>query len=348
MKGRVVAIDRASGRAALVIDGRVEDLLEDPPEALAPAAPEAIHWAKVERVAPALGAAFLKLGDGSTGWIRSREAKPGAMMLAQVSRWADPGKAAPLSDRAVWKGRWCLVTPGAPGVNVSRSVKGAEARARLEAAGRAGLGDAAGDVGLVLRTAALDAENSEIEAEAAALVAEVAAARAEAEGAAPRLLRPAPNAATRAVRDWSSIPIDAVDDGPDAFERMGVWDAIDALADPRVALPGGGSMSVEATAAMVAVDVNTGEDFSKEAPRRANLAACAELPRQLRMRGLGGIVLVDFAPLKKGARQGVEIALRRAFADDPVETSLAGWTPLGNFEMTRRRERRPTTRPAHG
>jgi Ribonuclease G/E len=61
----------------------------------------------------------------------------------------------------------------------------------------------------------------------------------------------------------------------------------------------------------------------------------------LRLRGLGGVVLLDLAPIRKGARQGVDNALRRAFADDPVDTRIAGWTPLGNVELLRKRERRP-------
>jgi Ribonuclease G/E len=54
-------------------------------------------------------------------------------------------------------------------------------------------------------------------------------------------------------------------------------------------------------------------------------------------------VIVDFAPLKKTDRKRVEEALRAAFRKDPIETTLAGWTPLGNFELQRKRERRPLT-----
>jgi Ribonuclease G/E len=56
---------------------------------------------------------------------------------------------------------------------------------------------------------------------------------------------------------------------------------------------------------------------------------------------LGGLVIVDFAPVKKGARQGIDQALVRALTADPVETQVGGWTPLGNLELVRRRERRP-------
>lgn len=344
MKGRVIAIERLDGQAlaALVVDGRVEDLLIDPPGTDETPEPEDVHWARIERVAPGLGAAFATLGDGSTGWLRGGVAKSGEMRLVQVSRYADPGKAVPLSDRPIWKGRLAILTPGAPGANVARGIRGHEARERLVALGETALEGAAEDLGIVLRTAAAEAEDDEIVAEAAALRADLDEALEAATGSAPKRLRRAPDAAARAIRDWTDPIPDAYDEEPGAFERLGVWDALDALASPRAPLEGGGWMSVEATAAVVAIDVNTGEDFSKGAPARANLAACADLPRQLRLRGLGGLVYVDFAPVKKGARQGIDAALKRAFAADPVETHVAGWTPLGKVEISRRRERRPT------
>lgn len=100
-------------------------------------------------------------------------------------------------------------------------------------------------------------------------------------------------------------------------------------------------MCIEATRALIAVDVNTGADTSPAASLKASLAAARELPRQLRLRGLGGIVLIDFAPIVKRDRQVVEQVLNKAFRADSSEASLAGWTTLGNFELTRRRDRQP-------
>jgi Rne/Rng family ribonuclease len=102
-------------------------------------------------------------------------------------------------------------------------------------------------------------------------------------------------------------------------------------------------MAVEPTRAMVTVDVNTGGEFSAGAAVTANVEAARELPRQLRLRGLGGQIAVDFAPLKKPDRRRVEETLKSACRRDPVETTLAGWTPLGHFELQRKRERRPLT-----
>ena len=91
----------------------------------------------------------------------------------------------------------------------------------------------------------------------------------------------------------------------------------------------------------VAVDINTGGDTSPAAGLKANLAAVKALPRALRLRGLGGQVVVDAAPMPKKDRRQVEQAVRKAFKSDPIETSLVGWTPLGHLELQRKRERLP-------
>lgn len=127
----------------------------------------------------------------------------------------------------------------------------------------------------------------------------------------------------------------------DPFDHHGVWDELERMREARVDLPSGGWIAVEPTRALVTVDVNTAGEFSPGAAVTANIEAARELPRQLRLRGLGGQVAIDFAPLKKTERRRVEDALKSAFRRDPVETTLSGWTPLGHFELQRKRERRP-------
>ena len=114
-----------------------------------------------------------------------------------------------------------------------------------------------------------------------------------------------------------------------------------ALRTPKVDLPGGGNMLIEPTRALVAVDVNTGPDTSPAASLKVNIAAARDLPRQLRLRGLGGQIVVDFAPMPKKERAILDQVLRAAFKTEAAETNLAGWTTLGLFEMTRKRDRLP-------
>ena len=92
--------------------------------------------------------------------------------------------------------------------------------------------------------------------------------------------------------------------------------------------------------ALVAVDVNTGPDTSPAASLKVNIAAARDLPRQLRLRGLGGQVVVDFAPLSKKDRAILDQVIKAAFKAEG-EAHLAGWTALGLYELTRRRDRLP-------
>jgi Rne/Rng family ribonuclease len=99
-------------------------------------------------------------------------------------------------------------------------------------------------------------------------------------------------------------------------------------------------MQIEPTRALVAVDVNTGTDTSPAAALKVNIAAARDLARHLRLRGLGGQVVVDFAPMPKRDRSILDQVLKAAFKADG-EVNLAGWTTLGLYELTRKRDRLP-------
>lgn len=335
---RIIVIEPGPpAKVALVAGGRLEDLLIDPPEGDETPAMEEIHLVRVRRNIPRQGAAMVKMAGGASGFLRdAKGVSEGDLVVAQVSGMAEPGKATPMTGRRLHRGRYAILTPLSPGVNVARSVKETETRAALEKLGRAALDGA--ETGLILRSAAAEAEEDAIRADIADLLAVEAVVASGADGP-PALLAEAPGAEAFAWREWGEPDEVVREDG--AFDRLGLWDGIDRLRSPRADLGGGAWMAVEATSALVAVDVNTGGDLSPDAAAKANLAACADLPRQLRLRGLGGQITVDFAPMRKTDRKAVESALKKAFRSDPVQTTLAGWTPLGHFECLRKRERRP-------
>ncbi len=338
MKGRVVVLDRLGDRAAaaLVVDGRLEDLLVDPAGADA-RLPGAVFRGVVGRPMKGMGGVFVDL-PGGQGFLRQVSGlAPGQRVIVQVAGPAEPGKAPPLTLRVLFRGRTCIVTPGAPGVNLSRRIREGAARDALAAEAEAAMADAPEGFGLIVRSAA--AAGGGLAAEAADLIGLARAVMADLQGG-PELLLAAPDAHEAAWRDWADPAPDAVEDRPGSFADLGVAEAIAALAAP-APLPGGASMAVEATRALVAVDVNTGPDTSPAAGIKANIAAARELPRQLRLRGLGGQVVVDFAPMPKKDRGTLDQTLRAAFRAEGAETVLAGWTALGLYELQRRRDRLP-------
>lgn len=335
MKGSVIALGQIDGRevAALMVDGLLQDLALEA-DGLAPGA---ILRGVVGRPVKGLGGVFVDLPDGQSGFLRAPKGlAPGQRILVQVSGLAEAGKAVPLTQRLLFKSRHAILTPEAPGLNVSRAIRDEELRGELETLARAGMAGADESLGLILRSVCEAADDATIAEDIAQMRALAEAVLADLNGG-PELLVDAPGPHELAWRDWGDV--DEVDDGEGALEHSGALDQIEALLSPEVALEGGASLAIEATRALVAVDVNTGADTSPAAGLKASIAAARDLPRQLRLRGLGGMVVIDFAPCPKKDRHVVEQVLGKAFRSDAGEATLAGWTPLGNFELTRRRDR---------
>ena len=341
MKGRIVLLDEVQGRkaAALMVDGWLQDILIDAPDDTPQ--PGAIHRAVAERPMKGQGGLTLTLGEGAKGYLRQAKGiAPGTALIVQVSGNAEPGKAAPVTPKPLFKSRYAIVTPGAPGLNISRSIREEAERDRLLEIAHAAMEGAAEGHGLIVRSAA-EGVDAEVLADDIATMRDLAGAVMSDTGSWAECLLDAPDAHLLAWRDWSEPDPDQVIDASGSFADHGVPEAVDAVLAPRVDLAGGASAFVEPTRALVAVDVNTGADMSLAAGLKANLALARELPRQLRLRGLGGQIVLDLAPMPKKERRGFETALSRAFRQDGAEVVLAGWTPLGHFEIQKKRDRRP-------
>lgn len=338
MKGSLVVIGRHAGRdiAARIVDGRLEDLAIAPPDGVL--APETVLRGTVGRPVKGLGGAFVDLGRHGTGFLRRTEGlRPGAPVVVQVTGVAEPGKAVPLGTRILIKGALAILTPQAPGINVSRGIRDPDLADRLRAVAAGALAGACEDLGAIIRTAAQDAAPEAVAAEITALRSRAEQLDAAASGP-PAVLLPAAAPAELARREWTTPPPDHIADDAGAVADSGLPEMLDDLLSPETRLPGGAAMWIEPTRACVAVDVNTGPDTSPAAALKANIAAIRDLPRQLRLRGLGGQVLIDFAPVPKRDRGTLEQALRAAFRREGGETVVAGWTPLGNYELQRRRD----------
>ncbi|WP_172332405.1 ribonuclease E/G [Mangrovicoccus sp. HB161399] len=337
MNGYQVLLGEWRGRetAVLLKDGVLEDLLvapEDDRPAIG-----AIYRARVDRPLKGQGGVILDLGQGRRGfWRQAKGLAPGDRMLVQVTGYAEAGKAVPVTPRLLFKSRYAIVTPDAPGVNISRRIRDEELREKIAAVAHA-IELEAGH-GAILRSVSGEAGAEELADDLAAMAELAAQVCADVEGE-PELLVDGPAPADLAWRDWPE-PDEVLED-PAAFAHFGVEELIAGALAARCELEGGASMYVEPTRALVAVDVNTGADTSPAAGLKANIAAARALPRLLRLKGLSGQIVLDLAPMPKKDRTRWEQMLKSALREDPVETSFVGWTPLGHAELQRKRERLP-------
>jgi ribonuclease G len=138
--------------------------------------------------------------------------------------------------------------------------------------------------------------------------------------------------------------IELYSDKEPLFDRHGVEEKVQKALDRRVWLRSGGSIIIERTEALTAIDVNTGRFVGKrnqeETILRTNMDAVHEVVRQLRLRNLGGIIIIDFIDMEKEAnRKKVYDALREALKKDKARTNILKISELGLVEMTRQRTR---------
>lgn len=333
-------------RLALVRDGRLADLVVVRSESLT----GAVLMGRVVEVAPKLGAVFVDIGQDQPGFVAAKGITKGQALLVQVKADAQGGKGCALTLEPSLSGRCLVFTPGRTGVSVPRKLAD-DKRERLLSCLTPLVGD---DEGVVVRAHAASAPEAELEAELAHLRQQWAAIAAAAAGAGvpsilwrpeplQRLLSDNPGVSRVVVDDPELLaaarscfagPVEMHRDGP-LFALHDVDDAIAAACDPVVSLPCGGRVTIEQTAALTAIDVDSGGASGIE----ANTQAVAVVARQLRLRNIAGQVVVDFVSGGgKGALFKLVASLKQAVARDPVATHVIGVTPLGLVEITRERK----------
>lgn len=334
MKGRSIILDQLNGReaAALMVDGALDDLLV---EGNAPAL-GTIYRARADRPVKGQGGMFLSTPDGPAFLRQVKGLAPGTLLLVQVTGYAEPGKAIPVTQKLLFKSRFAIVTPTAPGLNISRSIRDEDERDRLLEIAHDEMADS--PFGLILRSSCAGTNADEV-AEDVAATAALANQVMDDMGTTTEKLIDGDGPHAQAWREWTDTA--EIVQEPGGFEQHGVLDALETARGPSEPLTGGGHIYVEPTRALVAVDVNTGNDASMAAGLRANLACARVLPRALRVRGLGGQITLDLAPMPKKDRRSFETAIRAAFRADSEDTALVGWTPLGHYELQRKRGRVP-------
>ncbi|HKV16570.1 MAG TPA: ribonuclease E/G [Reyranella sp.] len=360
---------------ALTADGRLVELRIARRDRPSPV--ESIFLGRLERVMPELGAAFVDIGIGQSGFLRAEDRAgvddwppAGAPVLVQVrSDGEDGGKGPRLSMDIAITGRYLVYHPMGSSVRFSRRIEGEAERERLAGHVRDLL-----EGGLVLRTAAAGAPGDLLRADAVRVLERWEALRRHALDAPP----PADLTARmpgerdpieRALRDHgASLEELIIDDRgrarrlQDELERrqetirvrwhggpMPVFDIddvasqIDTALARRIALPSGVEVLFEPGETLVAIDVDSAAAGGRQgrAPRRPvdiNLDAAPAIAQQLRLRNLGGPVIIDFVTMRSAYdRDKVQAALAEALADDPVPSQLYGFTRLGLFELTRAR-----------
>jgi len=296
--------------------------------------------------------------------------REGEALIVQVDREERRRKGARITARPAIAGRYLVLLPGQPGVAVSRRIPDREERRRL-AQLLERMPDEGG--GWIARTVACGVGRATLAAEAENILRgwTDAVSAAEKSKKLPVLVLREPDLLEEILRELpsvgvESIVVDEADDRQRMIERLagtdpdlaarvrlhpdrdtplftatGIASEIDKALRCRVWLRSGGYVVIEETEALVSIDVNTGKNIGRrdfeQTVLETNLEAAVEIPRQLRLRGLGGIVVVDMIDMKEAAsRTAVLERFREALQADPARTRVTGLDDIGLITLTRK------------
>jgi ribonuclease G len=296
--------------------------------------------------------------------------KSGQEIVVQVTKDPLKTKGARLTMDLAIPGRYMVFTPTGEGVGFSRRLEDKERiRLKREARGLDLLGG-----GAIIRTAARGAKHEDFVRELIYLkmLSDVLVRRAE-ESSAPTMIFQEADLSIRVIRDVFTDELDEalIDDEaqyervksfltrtapeladrvvryedakPSLFEKFGVEEEIQKILSTRVDLPSGGYLVIEHTEALTIIDVNTGSFTGRGKARgleetitHTNLEAAEEAVRQIRLRDIGGIIVIDFIDMARASnRDAVLSTMRKALDEDRTKTHVVEISPLGLVEMTR-------------
>jgi ribonuclease E len=295
--------------------------------------------------------------------------KPGQAVVVQVTKDPIGQKGARLTSQISLPGRYLVYVPEGSMMGISRKLPDVE-RSRLKAILKKVTPEGAG---VIVRTAAEGASEEDLTRDVARLAAQWEVIQKKSETAnAPALLYSEPDLTIRVIRDvfnedfnqlvvsadsdWDTVEAYVAHVAPDLVPRLSQWTSeedifthyrvdeqlVNAL-DRKVWLPSGGSLVIDRTEAMIVIDVNTGRFIGKggnleETVTKNNLEAAEEIVRQLRLRDIGGIIVIDFIDMVlEGNRDLVLRRLVECLGRDRTKHQVAEVTSLGLVQMTRKR-----------
>jgi len=306
--------------------------------------------------------------------------REGEEILVQVVKDPIGEKGARLSANVTIPGRLAVLVPNQPGIALSRRIEGEKERERMLALGETVIAQGGqrliAGAGYILRTAATNASLKDLLEDAERLAeiwrpvkdkrkcAEVPSTLYHDLDPVERTLRDLVRAdtvriliddaaAAEAARTYCRRAMPEAEqrielfNGPgQLFDLYDLEDEVARLTDPRVPLPSGGWITIESTEALTAVDVNSGSFTAatglEETSARVNLEAADEIGRQVRLRGIGGLIVVDFIHLSDAANiQRVLNVLAASISRDHTPTQILPMSEFGLVEITRKRVREP-------
>ena len=334
-----------------------------------------VYKGVIRNVVPSINGMFIDIGVGRNAFLRTKDIltkephTEGAAVLVQVEKDSTETKGPLVTEKISFAGKYAVVLMNTEYIGISKKIRKEETRDALRKVARQ---ICPSSMGAVVRTAAENANSTAFEKDMQGLarIGDIVNRRFKIEKA-PALLYRDGDLAVKTLRDYLTTDVETIwVDDKETYNRLvqiaegealcdatkisyyegktplfiafHVEEQIQALFEREVPLSSGGSLVIDYTEALTAIDVNSGS-FKGNMPHSElayliNVDAAKEIARQIRLRGIGGIIMIDFIDMDKKAQQEKLVRLlKEEVRKDRVKTVVCGMTSLGLVEMTRKR-----------
>ncbi len=359
-----------------------------------------IYKGKVEKIVPGVQAAFVGMGDGGSGFLSAEDVyeeslselfleeeetskssrknhqpiqdvlRQGQEVMVQVTKEPTGNKGPKLTSQVGIPGKYLVLLPGSDSVTVSRKIKDKKRRKKFSEI----MQDKPDDMGFIIRTACVGADEKDIKTEMRALVRRWRRIKKKYEGSKnPGVIHEEADTCIRVVRDLmgnglkkivvdsskaydqiskyfsdkiekDDFKVDMYDKKEPIFDRYGIESQIEKMYRKKVWMKSGGSLIIDEAEGLTVIDVNSGklvgEEFHKETIMKTNEEAAVEAARQIRLRNLVGIIVIDFIDMQAiKSRRRIESLFAAEMEKDKARTTIQKISSFSVLQLTRRRVR---------
>lgn len=359
-----------------------------------------IYRGKVEKIIPGVQAAFVGIGDDRSGFLSAEDVyeeslselfleeeetkkasrknhqpiqdvlRQGQEVMVQVTKEPTGSKGPKLTSHVGIPGKYLVLLPGSDSVNISRKITDKKSRKRFSEI----IQSKPGDIGFIVRTACVGADENDIKTEMRALVRRWRRIKKKYEDSKnPGVIHEEADACIRVVRDLmgnglkkivvdsrkahdqitkyfsdkikkDDFKVDMYDKKEPIFNRYGIESQIEKMYRKKVWMKSGGSLIIDEAEGLTVIDVNSGklvgEEFQKETIMKTNEEAAVEAARQIKLRNLVGIIVIDFIDMSTiRSRKKIESLFSSEMKKDKARTTIQEISSFGVIQLTRRRVR---------
>ena len=359
-----------------------------------------IYKGKVEKIIPGMQAAFVGIGDDRSGFLSAEDVyeeslselfleeeettkasrrnhqpiqdvlRQGQEVIVQVTKEPTGNKGPKLTSHVGIPGKYLVLLPGSDSVNVSRKITDKKSRKKFSEI----MKDKPEDLGFIVRTACVGADEKDIKTEMRVLVRKWKRIKKKYEDSnPPGVIHEEADTCIRVVRDLmgnglkkivvdsskahdqitkyfsdrikkDGFTVDIYDKKEPIFDRYGIESQIQKMYKKKVWMKSGGSLIIDEAEGLTVIDVNSGklvgEEFHKETIMKTNEEAAVETARQIRLRNLVGIIVIDFIDMQSiRSRKKIESLFTAEMKKDKARTTIQEISSFSVIQLTRRRVR---------